>query len=256
MLQYLDGAIKAGHADHPQRLPGGRWTKSAPGQTAPTDRRQTPPPPVARQRSAWLHAEMLKTRLAHGFCAPPQSRWALPLRQHLRTVRLSSSPTQRPPRRSVRNSTTIIAPAGRWPTGPAAGTTKPPDMSAVAASLDQHLERLRRHPLDRPVCLTPGREGPVNAALVQGTSLDERPWCRTPHAPRQTSALAPSRDHQQAPSSKARPRPRPGRPAGPQTTVLFSVEPSQSPTGFLAPSAVMASATHHTALGPCAHRRA
>ena len=38
--------------------------------------------PVVPERIEWLHSEMLKTRVAHGYCSPPRPR-SLTLRQHL-----------------------------------------------------------------------------------------------------------------------------------------------------------------------------
>lgn len=45
--------------------------------------RQTYP---ARQ-GEWIHSEMLKTPVAHGYCARPSSRWRLPVGQQLRNLR-------------------------------------------------------------------------------------------------------------------------------------------------------------------------
>jgi len=43
--------------------------------------------PIIPDKVTWLNSEMLKTRVAHGYCSRHQSRRRLPLRQHLRNLR-------------------------------------------------------------------------------------------------------------------------------------------------------------------------
>ena len=117
-------------------------------------------PPVP-DKVAWLHAEMLKTRLAHGFCARPKPLGLAPTPTSANSA-TSSSPTQRPPRRSARNSTTS-APCRPMRT-PAAGTTRPPDMSASRpVSINTSNDYAAT---TRPTrLLDPGREGRLMAIL-------------------------------------------------------------------------------------------
>ena len=81
-----DAALRqARHADHPQCLPGGDGQGSCRA-TAPTDRRQRRAAGARQGRLAARRDAQNPTRT--WLLRPPQSRWALPLRQHLRTVRL------------------------------------------------------------------------------------------------------------------------------------------------------------------------
>ena len=78
-------------------------------------------PPVP-DRVAWLHAEMLKTRLAHGYCARHLAAGPAPT-----PTSASSATTSSPPQAAA----AITSPARRRPrpaddAKPAAGTTKSP----------------------------------------------------------------------------------------------------------------------------------
>src|SRR6185437_3918138 len=107
----------------------------------------------------------------------------------------SSSPTQRPPRRSARNSTTS-APCRPMPT-PAAGTTRPPDMSASRpVSINTSNDYAAT---TRPTrLLDPGREGRLMRRLCS-----VHLWMRAlaPNTSRTAAdrALAPSSTHHQQP---------------------------------------------------------
>ena len=94
-----------------------RWARCAPSYPiAPVGK------PLIPDRVEWLRAEMLKTRVAHGYCArelPP----GLPLRQHLRDLRqLRHRPRVRP-RAASRPARRRPAPPRRRPP-PAAGTSR------------------------------------------------------------------------------------------------------------------------------------
>ncbi len=64
--------------------------------------------PIIPGRVEWLRAEMLKTRVAHGYCSRQLAAEACPLRQHLRAMRQlrhrppSSSRSSRPSSRHHR----------------------------------------------------------------------------------------------------------------------------------------------------------
>jgi integrase len=66
------------------------------GQLLPLTAVNTSPP--VPDKVAWLHAEMLKTRLAHGFCARPKAAGRAPTPTSASNA-ISSSPTPQPPRR-------------------------------------------------------------------------------------------------------------------------------------------------------------
>ena len=162
-------------------------------------------PPVP-DKVAWLHAEMLKTRLAHGFCARPKAAGPCPYANICEQCDFFV-PDPRPSRRSAPNSTTS-APCKPTPK-PAAGMTKPPGTSASRPASRQHLQRLRR---DRStdLLLDPGREGRLIADLVQPTSLDQSRVSNTSRTRRQR--LGAVEDDQQ-PHVEGAPG-RPGPPAG------------------------------------------
>jgi len=111
-------------------------------------------PPIP-DKVAWLHAEMLKTQLAHGFCARPKAAGFAPTPISANSATFSSL-TRRQPRRSVRNSTTS-APCRPTPK-PAAGTTKPPGTSASRPASSNTFNAYAATP--RPTCLLDsGHEG-------------------------------------------------------------------------------------------------
>lgn len=95
-------------------------------------RRQFTPTPVGKpiqpDKVGWLHSEMLKTLVAHGYCARHPAAWRLTLCRHLRDLRTTMSlhPTS----------------------GPSKPTQNPADEAAhhdrVAHALTDHLHRLDR----------------------------------------------------------------------------------------------------------------
>ena len=48
--------------------------------------------PALPAKVDWLRGELLKTRVAHGYCCTPPRRRSLPLRQHLRDTATTTSP--------------------------------------------------------------------------------------------------------------------------------------------------------------------
>jgi len=91
---------------------------------------------------AWLHAEMLKTRLAHGFCARPKAAGPCPYANICEQCDFFVP--------DPAATTTISAQLNDIRALQADAHARGWDDEAarherVAASLDQHLERLRRH---------------------------------------------------------------------------------------------------------------
>lgn len=98
-------------------------------------------PPVP-DKVAWLHAEMLKTRLAHGFCARPKAAGPCPYANICEQCDFFVP--------DPAGTTTINAQLDDVRALQADAETRGwHDEAArhqrVAASLDQHLQRLRRH---------------------------------------------------------------------------------------------------------------
>jgi Phage integrase family len=117
-------------------------------------------PPIP-DKVAWLHAEMLKTRLAHGFCARPKAAGPCPYANICEQCDFSS-PTQQASRRSARNSTTS-APC-RPTHKPAAGPMKPPDTSVSRPASINTSNDYAATP--RPTCLLDSaHEGRLMACL-------------------------------------------------------------------------------------------
>lgn len=126
--------------------------------------------PSVPDKTAWLHAELLKTRLAQGFCPQPKAG-PCPYANICQQCDFFI-PDQRPPRRSARNSTT---PAPCKPTPkPAAGTTKPQGTNAsrpawINTFNDYAAITRPTYPLDH------GREG----RLMRAKCSRQR-WCPAP----------------------------------------------------------------------------
>jgi hypothetical protein len=117
-----------------------RWTRSAPGQPLPIV--AIGGAPVIPDRVEWLHAELLKTRLAHGYCSRPQAAGACPYADICEQCdnfvpAPDASGTIAAQLEDVRALNTDAEARG-WPDEAARH-------GRAADSLQTHLDRLRRH---------------------------------------------------------------------------------------------------------------
>jgi hypothetical protein len=98
-------------------------------------------PPVP-DKVAWLHAEMLKTRLAHGFCARPKAAGPCPYANICEQCDFFVPDPAATTTISAQLDDIIALQADAHARG---WDDEAARHERVAASLDQHLERLRRH---------------------------------------------------------------------------------------------------------------
>ena len=108
-------------------------------------------PPVP-DRVPWLHAEMLKTRLAHGFCARPKAAGPCPYANICEQCDFFVPDPQAPA--AISAQLTTSAPCRQMPK-PAAGTTRPPGTSASRPGSSHTPPPTTPRPLYRPISEVP-----------------------------------------------------------------------------------------------------